>query len=80
MTSKKKTITGDFDFVAPAIVPSLVKGEDARALYDEVSKTIESGIWFDEETKTMRGSSTFAAARVDSIVRKLGKEIGRAHV
>lgn len=72
MTKSKIKITGDLDFIVPTVVPSFIKGEDAEAIYKEVSKTIKSGIWFDEEAKTMRGSSTFAAARVDSILRPLG--------
>ena len=72
MTSKKKTITGDFDFIAPRVVPSFIRGNDAKALYNEVCKTIKSRIWFDEETNTMVGSSTFLVARVDSILRPLG--------
>lgn len=74
MTSKTK-IKGDFNFIVPSVVPSFVQGKDAEALYNEVSKTIKSGVWYGKDSKTMKGSSTFLAARVDSLVRKLGNGI-----
>ncbi|MDP1695575.1 MAG: hypothetical protein Q8L29_01525 [archaeon] len=70
-----KGLTGKFNFIVPNIVSSFVEGEDAEALYDEVRKTIKSGVWYDSDSKTMTGSHTFLAARVDSIVRQLGKGI-----
>lgn len=73
--TNKHSIRGNFNFIVPTVVPSFVQGEDAKALYDEVRKTIKSGVWYDEDSKTMRGSSTFIAARVDSIVRGLDKGI-----
>ncbi|MBS3065438.1 hypothetical protein J4229_00095 [Candidatus Pacearchaeota archaeon] len=75
MTKTKKAIRGNFDFVVQSIVPSLIQGEDAKALYNKVSKTIKSGVWYDKKSKTIKGSSTFLAARVDSIVRDLNKGI-----
>ena len=76
-TTQEKTqaMRGDFNFIVPAVVPSLIQGRDAEALYNEVSKTIKSGVWYDENSQTMKGSSTFLAARVDSAVRALGQGI-----
>jgi len=75
MANKTQAIRGNFDFVVPAIIPSFVRGEDAEALYNEVGETIKSYVWYDADSKTMKGSSTFLAARVDSIVRNLGNGI-----
>jgi hypothetical protein len=74
MTNKNK-IKGDFNFIVPTIVPSFVRGKDAETLCNQVSKTIKSGVWYDKDSKTMKGSSTFLAARVDGLVRKLGNGI-----
>lgn len=73
--TNKHSIEGNFNFIVPTVVPSFVQGEDAKALYDKVRETIKSGVWYDENSKTMRGSSTFLAARVDNIVRNLGNGI-----
>ena len=70
----QSTMRGDFDFKVPSVIPSFVQGNDAEAVYKEVSRVIKD-VWFDSETRTMQGSSTFLAARVDSIVRGLNKGI-----
>ncbi|MBS3065978.1 hypothetical protein J4229_02955 [Candidatus Pacearchaeota archaeon] len=77
MKNTTQEIRGNFNFIVPTIVPSLIQGEDAEALYNEVKETIKNGVWFwyDENSRTMIGSSTFLAARVDSIVRGLNKGI-----
>jgi hypothetical protein len=72
VTNKTQAIRGNFDFIVPAVVPSFPKGEDAEALYNQVRRTIKSGVWYDADSKTMQGSSTFLAARVDSILRPKG--------
>ena len=75
MKKTKQKIERNFNFMDSNVVSSFVQGEDAKALYNEVSKTIKSGVWYDEDSKTMRGSSTFLSARVDSIARNLGQGI-----
>ncbi|HLF53625.1 MAG TPA: hypothetical protein VI544_00425 [Candidatus Nanoarchaeia archaeon] len=70
-----RRINGNFNFIAPTIAYSLIQGEDAEALYNEVSKTMKRGVWYDEESKTLKGSSTFLAARIDRIVRSLGQRM-----
>jgi hypothetical protein len=70
--ANKTAIRGNFDFIVPAVVPSFPKGEDAEALYNQVRKVIKTCVWYDAGSKTMRGSSTFLAARADSFLRPLG--------
>lgn len=72
MTNKTQSIRGNFNFMVLNVVPGFVEGEDAEALYQEACKTIKSGVWYDADSKTMKGSSTFLVARVDSIMRPLG--------
>ncbi len=74
MIENKKEITGDFEFVIPNLTPSFVQGEDAKAVYDEARKTIpEDNFRYNDRSKTVMGSSTFSAARIDSILRGLNK-------
>ena len=75
MVNRTQAIRGNFDFAGPAVISSFVQGEDAEAVYDEVRETIKEGVCYDKNSRTMQGSSTFLAARVDSILRSLNKGI-----
>ncbi len=72
MAETQEKINGKFNWQIPAIVPSFAEGEDAEALYNIVKKTIENGVWYNSDSKTMKGSHTFLVARIDTIIRSLG--------
>ena len=72
MTNEETAISGDFNWQVPTVIPSFVYGKDAELFYNEIRKTIVNGVWYDNDSKTMRGSNTFLAARADSIIRPLG--------
>ena len=69
---KLDTLKGNFDFIVPTVVPSFVKGQDAKTLLDKVSKTIKSGIWYDADSRTIKGSNSFLNAVINTEVRPLG--------
>jgi len=71
-TATKQQIAGNFNWDSLQIVPAFAEGEDAKALYEEVAKTLKGNFGYDESAKTMWGSSLPLAARVDTIVRPLG--------
>lgn len=71
--TKTKNITGQFEWkLPPKVIPAFVQGEDAKRLYEEVSKVVSQGLGYNAETQTMWGSNTPMAARVDTLVRPLG--------
>ena len=47
MKKTKQKIERNFNFMDSNVVSSFVQGEDAKALYNEVSKTIKSGVWYE---------------------------------
>ena len=72
MTNEETAISGDFNWQVPTVIPSFVYGKDAELIYNEIRKTIVKGVWYDNDSKIMKGSNTFLAARADSIMRPLG--------
>jgi len=71
-TVAKPQIRGNFNWDFPKIVPAFVEGEDAKALYEAVAETLEGNFSYEDNTRTLWGSSLPLAARIDSIVRPLG--------
>ncbi len=67
----KKRATGLFDFLIPSVIPSFVQGAYAETVFHEVRELKSLNAGYDSGSRTMTGSSTFIAARVDSIVRGL---------
>lgn len=67
-------LTGEFEpqVAQPEVIPYLVKGKDAKQLYDLATQTIHEGLWFDESAQEVFGSTPFAAARINALVSPLG--------
>ncbi len=65
-------ITGKFNWEIPQVSTSFVSGEDARAIYESMREMFGERVWYDEESKTMKGSNFPIAARLDTILRQSG--------
>lgn len=70
-------MSGNFDFPFRDANFGFLTGKDAELLYEELRKTIKKGVWYDEDSRTIKGSSTFLAAGVDNLVRPLGFRVAK---
>jgi hypothetical protein len=68
-------ITGDFNWNKPEVYTSFVQGADALAIYNALKGSMANGISYDKGTQTLIGSTIFAAARIDSILKPLGVRV-----
>lgn len=72
MEKTKISERSELQFSEQMVVPYLPKGEDAKAILDEASKMLTKGqIWYDEE-RGICGSTSFAVAAIDTILRPIG--------
>ncbi len=73
MTIKTEPIIeGRFNWIAPRVRTSFVKGEDAEAIYEHIKDLDLGNVWYDGKTKTLKGSNPFMAARIDTLLREKG--------
>lgn len=71
-TKTQQEIKGNFNWtVPPQVSTSFITGEDARLVYEHMQEMFGKGFWYDEESKTMKGSNFPIAARLDTILRNL---------
>jgi hypothetical protein len=62
----------NFQWQKPEVVPAFVQGKDAEAVYKSISRMNLGWCDYQAETQTLRGSSPFIAARIDSLLRPYG--------
>jgi len=74
-TQTQLELKGNFDWNRPKILTSFLQGEEAELIYNSLEGNIRNGINYDYETKTIKGSTPFLAARVDTLVRPLGLRV-----
>lgn len=51
-------------------VPGLISGEDALMIYNSLPEQIRSGLRYNEDSKTIVGSTPFAVANLDAFAQK----------
>lgn len=73
--TKELALKGKFDWRVPSVLTSFVQGDEARAIYDSIKDSGLGNLGYDEKTKTMWGSNSFVAARIDTEARKLGLRV-----
>ncbi len=65
-------LEGRFNWNAPKIITSFVQGDEALAIYQHVTDLGLGNVWYDERSKTMKGSNPFISARIDTLGREAG--------
>ncbi|MCX6749379.1 MAG: hypothetical protein NTW17_01375 [Candidatus Pacearchaeota archaeon] len=70
MTEETKTL--GIAWQSQERVPGLISGEDALMIYNSLPDQARVGLRYDEETRTMVGSTPIAAANLDSLAQKYG--------
>lgn len=64
-----ETKTLDIAWQTQEITPGLIQGNDALRIYNSLPEQLRKGLRYDEETKTVTGSTPFAVANLDLIAR-----------
>ncbi len=78
-TKTEPIIEGRFNWSVPQVRTSFVQGEDAEAIYEHIKDLDLGNVWYDGETKTLKGSNPFIAARIDTLLREKGIRVANLY-